>query len=424
MKRDFDVVIVGGGVAGLVCARKLHAEGLSCRLFEAADQVGGRIRTDDVDGFLLDRGFQVFLTAYPEAKSLLDYEKLQLCEFEPGALIWFDGKFHRLSDPWRRPQHLWSTLVSPAATLLDKVRIAAFRRQSKFGDLDSIYKRTERPTIELLQQQGFSDRVINRFLRPFLGGVFLDRDLATSSRMCQFVFRMFATGRTTVPKYGMRSIPQQLAAGLPPEMICTNSPVMDLGENELLLKSGQRITAKAIVVATEAPNAHQLLGEPQVGAGRSVECLYFAADEPPIREPILVLNGEAEGPINNLCVLSQVSSAYAPAGQSLISVSVLNEPDGSTSLLKQTVGQLKQWFGSAATSWRHLRTYHIQYALPAIPPPALDPVAKSPIVRPGVFWCGDHCDTASINGAMSSGRRAGEAVLAHLAGEEIHGAED
>jgi phytoene dehydrogenase-like protein len=303
-----------------------------------------------------------------------------------------------------------ATAFSAAATFSDKLRIASFRKHTTRGELNDVYNRSEQTTIALLRARGFSDVVIERFFRPFLGGVFLDHELQTSSRMCEFVFRMFALGNAAVPEKGMGQIPQQLAAPLPPGVVRTESPVEIIDGQDVILSSGERLHARTVIIATDAPTARRLLGDPYPADGRSVTCLYFAADEPPIKEPILVLNGDGEGPINNLCVPSQVSPAYAPPGQSLVSVTVLG-PHADLDALRQSVRtQLRSWFGPAVKTWRDLTTYHIGYALPAQAPPALEPVAKPTNVRDGVFVCGDHCDTASINGAMASGRRAAEAV--------------
>lgn len=410
MVAEIDAVIIGGGLAGLVCARHLCRKGLKCQLLEASDKIGGRVSTDNVDGFLLDRGFQVFLTAYPEAKAILDYQKLELRRFEPGALIRFDGRFHRLADPWRRPQHVVATALSPVATLADKLRIASFRKHTTRGQLIDIYDRPERTTIDLLRERGFSEVIIDRFFRPFLGGVFLDRELQTSSRMCEFVFRMFSLGDAALPKEGMGEIPQQIASDLPPGTVATNCAVDAIDGCDVILTSGERLTARAVIVAADAPAARRLLGDRYPAAGQSVSCVYFVADKPPVAEPILVLNGDGEGPINNLCVPSQVSSSYAPPHKSLVSVTVLGQPPDSNALTDQVRVQLKNWFGPAVGSWQHLRTYNIKYALPTQTPPALQPVAKPCNVAEGVFVCGDHCDTASINGAMAAGQRAAEAV--------------
>ena len=298
--------------------------------------------------------------------------------------------------------------------LRDKLRIASFRRHTTRGELNDVYNRTEQPTIDLLRERGFSNVIIERFFRPFLGGVFLDSELQTSSRMCEFVFRMFSLGDAAVPAKGMGEIPRQLSRHLPDNVVRTNTRVESCEGRQVLLSSGEQLSARAIIIATEAPVARHLLRDSHPADGRSVSCLYFAAPQSPVEEPILVLNGDGRGPINNLCVPSQVSPSYAPDGQSLVSVTVLGCLADPQTRLDQVRSQLKDWFGPNVESWRHLKTYDIEYALPAQSPPALHPVAKSPRVRQGVFVCGDHCDTGSINGAMAAGRRAADAAMAAL----------
>ncbi len=407
-----EVIIIGAGLAGLCCARRLQETGVSFQILEASDDIGGRARTDEVDGFLLDRGFQVLLTAYPEAQQVLDYDALNLARFAPGALVRSRGKFHRFSDPWRSPRHLLSTALSPVGSLADKLRVARLRSRVCRGSLEDLFERPEITTIESLSSAGFSPRIIESFFRPFLGGVFLDPELVTSSRMFEFVFRMFATGEAVIPANGMGAMARQLAEQLPAGSVQTGASVESLNGTTVRLASGELLHGEAVVVACEAPAAAKLIGEPAKPRGQSVTCLYFAAEDPPIEEPILVLNGDGDGPINNLCVPSQVSATYAPAGQSLVSVTVLGLPDGDVVL--QVLDQLRQWFGSKVDGWRHLRTYRIPYALPHQAPPALTPVAKPAKRRDGLFVCGDYLDTASIQGAMLSGRRAAESAMRSL----------
>lgn len=412
---ELDAIVVGAGVAGLTCAERLHSAGLNLVVLEAGSTPGGRIATDRHEGFLLDRGFQVLLTEYPEAKATLDYENLDLRRFEPGALIWRDGAFRRFSDPWRRPRHLLSTALSPVATLPDKARVAKLRRDTTACDLQQLYDRPESTTLRMLEERGFSPTIIERFFRPFLGGVFLDHDLSTSSRLCEFVFRMFSLGDAAVPAGGMRAIPQQMVDRLPVGVIRLSSPVESVSEGLVRLSSGEELRAIRVVIATEAPAAARLLGEPFRGEANRVACLYFAAKKAPIDEPILLLNGDANGPVNNVCVPSQVAPSYSETGEALISVTALRWSE-KESLVGDVLHQLRGWFGPAVDGWRHLRTYPIEYALPRQTPPALSPVEKCPRVSDGVYRCGDYCDTASINGAMASGRRAAEAVINDLNG--------
>lgn len=404
-----DVLIVGAGLAGLCCARSLVDQGVSCRILEASDEVGGRIKTDEVDGFLLDHGFQVLLTAYPEAKRLLDYGGLDLHKFEPGALIRFQNKFERLVDPWRRPRHLVATAMSPVASIGDKLRVAGLRNRVAKQPLANLYERPEVSTLKRLHEDGFSERIIERFFRPFLGGVFLEPDLATSSRKFEFVFRMFSEGDAALPAAGMQAIPRQLAAALPPNTIRTGTRVQTVHKNQVILADGEALEAKAVVVAVEQATAAELLTGMNGTKSNQVTCLYFSAERAPLDEPILVLNGESNGPINNLCVPSQVAPSYAPSGRALVSVSVLKNGKSDEQQLTAAVRQqLVDWFGSEANEWKHLRSYYIPHALPS--QTTLNPVEKPTQRDDGIFVCGDYLDTASIQGAMVAGRRAAEQV--------------
>jgi phytoene dehydrogenase-like protein len=258
--------------------------------------------------------------------------------------------------------------------------------------------------------------MIERFFRPFLGGIFLEPELRTSSRMFRFVFRMFSTGDATLPAEGMEAIPRQLAAGLPADSVRLGARASRVEPAAVRLDSGEGLPARAVVVATELPAAMALLGEPPPAAVQSVTCVYFAADKAPVEEPTLVLNGEGVGPVNNLCVPSVVAPSYAPAGRHLVSATVLGLPArDDAGLLADVRGQLAGWFGAAVHGWQHLRTYRIPFALPRQAPPALAVPERPVRVRPGLYVCGDHRDTASIQGAMASGRRAAEAVLEDLA---------
>jgi phytoene dehydrogenase-like protein len=410
-----DVLIIGGGLAGLTCACYLSQKGVSFRLLEASDDIGGRARTDEMDGFLLDRGFQVFLTSYPEAQQLLDYNALELRRFHPGAWVRMHGEFHPMSDPWRSPVEGVKTLFSPIGSILDKVKIARMRERLIHEPMEALFKHPETDTLSYLQQEGFSSEMINRFFRPFIGGVFLESDLATSSRMFEFVFRLFSTGDASVPARGMGAIARQLSDRLPPDSIRTHSRVVELLEGGVRMESGETLFARQVVLATDAYTAHQLCPEIQLPPFTHTTCLYYAAATPPVREPILLLNGDNDGIFNNLTVMSQVAPSYAPDGQALISVSVLGIPDNLELLEVSVRQQLREWFGTQVSQWRLLKTYPIRNALPFAIDGRLDLKPLPAEFNDKLLVCGDHRDTASINGAMASGRRAAEAILERLA---------
>jgi phytoene dehydrogenase-like protein len=377
-------------------------------VLEAEDAVGGRVRTDIVDGFQLDRGFQVFLTAYPTARAWLDYEQLQLRTFAAGSRVRCDGAMHEVSDPWREPGAWWATLRAPVGSLADKIRIATLRRAARRGSMAELWARPETTALAAMRAHGFSERMIERFLRPWFGGIFLDRELETSSRMLEFVFRMFAEGCAALPAAGMQAIPEQLAAGLPTGTVRLGARVARVETSAVFLESGERIAARHIVVATENAGAAALLPEVAVPRWRATTTIYFASARSPLGAPMLVLNGEGRGYVNNLVVLSDVAPSYAPAGQALVAASVLGEPAmEERALVERVREELCAWFGAEVVDWRWLRSYRLPRALPARM--SLGPM-KPVAVRPGVWIAGDGRTSASIQGAMESG----EAVAAEI----------
>ncbi len=411
---DTDVLIVGGGLAGLAAARELEEAGVDWLLLDAADAPGGRMRTDVVDGFALDRGFQVLLTAYPEAREVLDYDALDLHAFLPGALVRVEGSLRPVSDPFRLPSRALRTARAPIGSLADKVRVASLRRRVRDEDPFAVPEQT---TLEDLRALGFSERIIDRFFRPFLGGVLLDPDLRTSNRMFRFVMKMFAEGDSVLPAGGIEAIPAQLAASLPAGRLRMGTAVAALHGREATLADGDELYARrAVLVATDGPGAATLLEEVDDPGSRATTTLYFAAERPPVAEPMLILDGDDSGPVNHLCVPSQIAPGYAPEGAALISASVVDDGGLRPEALAEAVRtQLRGWFGPGVRTWRLLGAYHVAHAQPAQDPPALAEPVRAHRLGAGRYVAGDHRENASINGALRSGRRAAEAVLADTA---------
>jgi len=406
-----DVVVVGAGMAGLCCARELHAAGLDVLVLERGDSPGGRVRTDVVDGFLLDHGFQVLLTAYPEARRVLDYDRLGLRTFESSALIRRDGRFSRVADPLRHPVQALEGLRDAPGTVRDKLRVARLRRRLSRGSINEILTAPQVTTAEALRLEGFSNGLVEGLFRPFLGGIFLDPSLETSSRLFAFVFKLFSEGEAALPAAGMQAVPRQLAEGLPEAAVRYGATVEIAGPGHVVLAGGEQIEAASVVVAADGPEAARLTGAVEAPAPRAVTTLHYAAERSPVGEPVLVLNGEGAGPVNDLCAPSDVAPSYAPPGATLVSATVLGIPPLDDAALDEAVrDQLRGWFGAQVDGWRLLRALRIPFALPAQPPAALTPAERPVRVREGLFVCGDHRDTASLQGAMVSGRRAAAAV--------------
>jgi phytoene dehydrogenase-like protein len=405
------VLIVGGGLAGLACAVRLREAGAQPLIFEASDDVGGRVRTDMVDGFRLDRGFQVYLDAYPEAGKFLDLPRLDLRPFRPGALVYLDGRLHRVMDVFRDPRHLLASALAPVGSLADKLRVAALKWRISRSTLADIAGREDLTTEAYLRRAGFSRRMIDVFFRSFYGGIFLEKDLRTSSRMFEFTFQMFSRGSATLPAQGMQEIPRQLARRLPADAIRRGARVTEVAPGEITLASGECLEGDAVVVAADATTTARLIPgfvtkEPD---WRAVTGLYFAAEKSPLREAIIALNGTGRGLVNNVCVLSDVAPGYAPPGQALVSISVLGAP-AIPDLEKQVLAELEPWFGPEVRGWRHLRTDRIERALPE-QPPISGPPGSSFREIDGIFVCGDHLTSASIEGAIVSGLRTADALL-------------
>jgi phytoene dehydrogenase-like protein len=406
------VAVVGAGLAGLSCAHALHQAGVPVTVFEEADRVGGRVATDRVDGFLLDRGFQVFLTAYPEAAKVLDYSALRLAAFYSGALIQIGVRRYRFADPWRHPVAALRALFAPIASVPDALRISGMRKailkQAGRGET-----RSDQSAEEYLTSWGLSERVINRFFRPFFGGVFLDRDLSTSSCFFEFVFGMFARGSAALPAEGMQAIPQQVAMQLPDGAVRLACRVAEVGPRHVRLETGERLEACAVVIATDALQAGRLVTGLPDTAWNGTTTIYFAAQRSPVNEAVLVLNGNGGGFVNHVCVPSDVVRSYAPAGTALISASIIGVPELDDEGLENRVrAELEEWFGQETEHWRVLRTYRIRHALPRLERGVL--LQSGAVNSSDVFICGDYLATPSINGAVTSGRRAAQEVIAAL----------
>ena len=407
-----DVIIIGAGLAGLSAAVHLHRQGRKVLILEATDRAGGRIKTDLYDGFLLDRGFQVLLTAYPESKSLLNYADLNLKKMLPGATVLYDDGQFEIADPFRRPSAALATLFAPVGTIKDKINTLWLKNKLQKLTIEEIFQQPEQTTLKQLSDYGFTSKMIERFYAPFLSGIFLENALSTSSRMFDFVMKMFSDGDVAVPALGMEEIPKQLIALLPQDSIQYHKKVTTIDGNKITTHDGTVFEANQILLATTASALTKDFFAAQKMTSHQVTNVYFEATEAPTKKAVVILNASKNKKwVNNLTIMSNVSSAYAPKDKVLISVSYNGIPIIDDAALAENMKQeLKKWYGEKINSWKMLKTYRIEYALPTQQSVRNEIPASEIKISDSIFICGDNLLNGSINAALKTGRLAAEAM--------------
>ena len=401
-----EVVIVGAGIAGLTAAKILSQKGKEVLLIEKSDQVGGRVRTDHHQGFLLDRGFQVLLTAYPELAEHVNIESLDLKKFDSGAVIFKNGRFSKIGDPFQNPSSIFSTAFTKRLSTQDKLKLLKLRRELVANNHPSLERARDEKISTTLIRLGFSQKAINGFFKPLLGGIQLDPCLKGSARLGLLVLRMLFIGKAAVPTNGMGSISQQLLHQIDEQNVILNSPVERLEGKKVILESGDSFSPSNLIIATEGPAAAKLTAF-ESPSSRSVSCVYFASPEAPTKSKAILLNGTDHGPGLNVAIMTNISSSYSSNNEALIAVVIPGK--GNSELIEPVLEQMKGWFGDTVDSWRHLRTYSIEHGQPDLQP--RDPFRRNIKISDGIFLCGDHRDTPSIQGALVSGRRTAEMCL-------------
>ncbi|MDT0166593.1 NAD(P)/FAD-dependent oxidoreductase [Actinotalea sp. AC32] len=407
---DCDVVVVGAGLAGLVCARELAHHGLAVRVLEAGDGVGGRVRTDRVDGFTVDRGFQVLNPAYPAVRELLDVDALDLRRFLAGVAVRRDDRLALLADPRRAPRHLPATLRSGYVRPRELLALARWAAPA-LGPVRRLLRAPDAPLADSLTAAGVTGRLRREVLEPFVAGVVLEDEGSTSAAFVRLLVRSFVLGTPGVPSSGMDAIPRQLAAGLDVSLGERVDRVDRTGSGVRVTSSSGVTGARAVVVATDALAAERLVGV-AAPAMKGVVTHWYATDEAPTGLPVEVVDGRRRGPVVNASVVSAVAPSYAPAGQHLVQVSCLLGDDAPDEAAARR--QAGEMFGVDPRPWREVVRHEVRHALPAQPPPLEHRRAVD--LGEGVLVCGDHRDTASAQGALVSGRRAAAAVRRRLAG--------
>jgi phytoene dehydrogenase-like protein len=413
---EVDVIVVGAGLAGLACARRLVEAGLAVVVLEASDAVGGRVRTDVVDGFRIDRGFQVLNPSYPALAHTVDLARLDLHSYVAGAVVAVGARRHLVADPIRFPRALLSTLRAPVGSPLGKARLAGMALQVARRDASADLALPESTTVEALRARGIEAATVERLLRPFLSGVFLEADLATSSRFFDLVLRSFVKGSPGLPAAGMQALPEEVARPLPSNVVRLATPAVAVAPATVTLSDGTRLTGRCVVVATDPGRAADLLPGFAAPRMRAVTTWYHTTPGVAGRDllgghPLLVVDGEHRGPVVNSSVLSTVAPSYAPVGSTLLSSSVLGTT-GAAADESAVLAHLAILYGRPTRDWQLVARVEVPHALPAMPPPL---VLRQPVrLAEQIYVCGDHRDTGSIQGALVSGRRAATAVLTDL----------
>lgn len=418
-----EVVVVGAGLAGLACARRLSAAGVEVTVLEGADAVGGRVRTDLVDGFRCDRGFQLINTAYPEVRRVLDLPSLRLQPL-PGAVVVASGSGRKiLGDPRRTPASLLGPVLVGDLTAVGGLREkAAFARWAlgcATRDPAALLRAPDEPWGTAFDRLGLDGGLRRAVLDPFLAGILAESDGSTSRRFVELLIRSFVRGRPSVPLGGMQRIGDQLAGALPEGTVRCGIRVDDVGSSvggsrrEVRTAQGP-IRARAVVVATDPGTAANLTGlaVPQV---RPLTTFWHATAEPPSPHGALHLDGDRRGPVVNTVVLSNAARGYSPDGRALVATTMLGLPSGDAADPTSEPGvrrQLALIYGVDTACWDLVTTHAIPHALTAMDPPLN--VRRAVALGDGLFVSGDHRDSASSQGALVSGRRAADAVLAHL----------
>ncbi|WP_425389808.1 NAD(P)/FAD-dependent oxidoreductase [Ekhidna sp.] len=396
------IYIIGAGVSGLIAAKNLEDKGYNPVILEASDRIGGRVVTDIIDGYQLDRGFQVLLEAYPMAQKYLNYDTLELQSLIPGAMIFSEGSSTIFGDPLRDSSLLFSTLFSSVASTADKWKIFQLKKKLENSSLKELFDEEEQTTHEYLKAFGFSDGVIQNFFRPFFSGIFLEPDLATSSRMFTYVYKLFGEGGALIPKAGIGAIPDQLERNLNRTTIRLKTPVEKVQNESIVLKNGEVLDSDFTIIATDPsemlPNYVSSLN------WKSCDNLYFTVKDRTTAKPIIGLNSRKGSLINNIFFPTSIDAEVRGTDE-LLSVTVVRSHNHTKEALIAKVHiELQKDFGISQAKFLH--HYHITSALPQLNNLQYEVDDTESLITDKVAIAGDHNLNGSLNAAMISGESA------------------
>ena len=412
MKNKSSIIhIIGAGISGLIAAQVLENYGYKPTIIEGSNSVGGRVKSDLVEGYTLDRGFQVLLTSYPAAKKYINFETLKLQKLLPGAVIFKKGKSQTIGDPLRSFSLLFPTLFSSIGTFSDKIKILKLNILLNKKRIDTIFKEDEKTTLQYLIDFGFSEAIIQLFFKPFFSGIFLEPNLDTSSRMFEFIYKMFGEGLAVLPKDGIQAISNQLKDNLKNTKILLNSKVESVKNKLIILKDGTEIESDFTIIATEAsPLVTNLKNQENIW--KTCDTLYFETSKRIISRPLIGLISEENSLINNLFYHTSVKTT-TKGDHELLSVTVvkkhqLNEKD----LIKKIREELLQCCNISDAKF--LKRYQIKKALPKLSNLQYEISSTETKLTSSLFLAGDQLLNGSLNAAIISGERAAMGVIGIL----------
>ena len=409
--QDKNIYIIGAGVSGLIAAQNLEQKGYVPTILEATGYIGGRVRTEIIDGWILDVGFQVLLDAYPMSKKYLNYADLDLQRLSPGARIYTDNDSFIIGDPLRDISMLFPTLFSSIGSMHDKLKIFQLNLRLKNTPITTLFNKKEKTTLSYLQYLGFTDKIITQFFKPFFSGIFLECDLHTSSRMFEFIYKMFAEGFATLPKAGIGAIAKQLAGQLKTTQIHLNDEVQKVTTDFITMASGDQYPYDVCIVATD-PSSF-LEGYSVKNRWKTCDTLYFSVRVTDVPPPIIHLSALSDTLINNIFYPTSVQRAPDPHHQ-LLSVTVVKQHSFSSEVLvSQVKGELEKYF--SITKVKFIKHYAIPRALPDLGSVSYEPNLDLMAYEDKILLCGDHTANGSLNAAMISGEIAAYEVLNRLA---------
>ena len=407
------IVIAGAGVAGLSAGVFLKRHGYNNITFiESSSEIGGRLKTEKIDGYTLDIGFHVFFTAYPYAQELLDFNKLNLKYFDSGALIFKDGKMKKLMDPFHHPLSFFKTIFNDIGTLGDKLNLLKRRIEIKQTSDNQIFEKFEVKTSSILKKKKFSTQFIKGFLQPLFAGIFLENELTTSRRVFDYTFKMMTEGRAALPAEGIAAIVNQLASHFYKISFICNKSAVSFSNNQVVLDDGKVVPADIFIVATDQNSLYRLLkNEPKVKNYRSTTCLYFTSDKKPFSEPLVCANGNDLKLVNTVPVLTNIYKGFAPKGKELISVNLNGYAKVDDLILEEEVKvELRKIFGKEVYNWKLLKVYKIDYALPNQDYVLGKRQVSDLKLGENIYACGDHLLFGSINSAMKTGKMVADLI--------------